>query len=235
MRLVRGGSFTTALQSGPLPLPTICQILEQIGAALHTAHRVGVIHRDLKPANVLLDEDGNAYLADFGIAKNLGNPNLADMTQPGVVIGSPAYFSPEQIMAEPVRPQTDIYCLEVMLYELLTGHKPFQGPTPIALIQQHLNEPPPSLAVHYPDLPSALDPVIQRATAKDQADRYPDLPSLLADFRQALATADRRPPTAGGQWSGGDARSFTANQPLQRSSRLRRGRRRRLFWPRDAD
>lgn len=100
-------------------------------------------------------------------------------------------------MAEPVKPQTDIYCLGVMLYELLTGYKPFQGPTPIVYIQQHLNEPPPSLVTHHPNLSTTLDPIISRATAKDPADRYPDMLSLLEDFRQALATADRRPPTAG--------------------------------------
>jgi WD40 repeat protein/serine/threonine protein kinase/DNA-binding XRE family transcriptional regulator len=187
MRLLRGGSLNTALQNGPLPLPTINQILEQIGVALHTAHQMGIIHRDLKPANVLLDEQGNAYLADFGIAKNLGNPNLADVTQPGVVIGSPAYFSPEQIMAEPVRPQTDIYCLGIMLYELLTGCKPFDSPSPIFLIQQHLNETVPPLATYAPSLPAALDPVIQKATAKDQTERYADMLSLLADFREALS------------------------------------------------
>ncbi|MCL4299715.1 MAG: protein kinase [Anaerolineae bacterium] len=191
MRLLRGGSLHTALQNGPLPLPTIHQILDQIGAALHTAHQMGIIHRDLKPANVLRDEHGNAYLADFGIAKNLGNPNLADVTQPGVVIGSPAYFSPEQIMAEPVRPQTDIYCLGIMLYELLTGCKPFDSPSPIFLIQQHLNERVPPLAAHVQGLPPALDPVIQKATAKDQAERYPDVLDLLADFRHALAGEQR--------------------------------------------
>jgi WD40 repeat protein/serine/threonine protein kinase/DNA-binding XRE family transcriptional regulator len=197
MRLLRGGSLAGLLNHGPLPLPTVSQVMEQIGLALHTAHQMGVIHRDLKPANVLLDEHSNAYLADFGIAKNLGNPNLADVTQPGVVIGSPAYFSPEQIMAEPVRPQTDIYCLGIMLYELLTGCKPFDSPSPIFLIQQHLNETVPPLAIYTPGLSPALDPVIQKATAKDQADRYPDMLSLLADFRQALTTADHRPLTTG--------------------------------------
>jgi WD40 repeat protein/DNA-binding XRE family transcriptional regulator len=186
MRLLRGGSLAATLQAGPLPLLAVALLLEQIGAALHTAHRAGIIHRDLKPANVMLDEDNNAYLADFGIAKNLGNPNLADLTQPGLVIGSPAYFSPEQILAEPVKPQTDIYCLGIMLYELLTGRKPYDGPSPIFLIQQHLNEPIPSLAAHCPDLPSSLDPIIQRATAKDQGERYPDVLSLMEDFRQAL-------------------------------------------------
>ncbi len=133
MRFVRGGSLQPALKEGPLALGTLIRITEQIGAALQSAHRAGVIHRDIKPANVLLDEDGNGYLADFGIAKNL---NLEDRTQTGAVIGSPAYFSPEQIKAEPVSPQTDIYCLGVMLYELLSGEKPFKGPTPIACIWQ---------------------------------------------------------------------------------------------------
>ncbi|MGH6961717.1 MAG: protein kinase domain-containing protein [Dongiaceae bacterium] len=145
MRLLRGGSVGAMLQHGPLPLETVAHLIDQVGGALHAAHRVGVVHRDLKPANVLLDEDENAYLADFGIAKNLGNPNLEDVTQIGAFIGSPAYSSPEQIRAEPIRPQADIYSLGVMLYELLTGDRPFIGPTPLDLIQQHLSAPmPPS-------------------------------------------------------------------------------------------
>ncbi|MCP4543133.1 MAG: protein kinase [Chloroflexi bacterium] len=181
MRLLRGGSLHTALRDGPLALETVAVLLEQVGAALHAAHRVGVIHRDLKPANVLLDEDGNGYLADFGIAKNLSDPDLEDLTQVGAMVGSPAYSSPEQIRSELVKPQADIYCLGVLVYELLTGDKPFRGPTPVDYILQHLNEPLPSLDGH-----GALDPVIQRATAKNPLDRYPDVPSLLADFRQAV-------------------------------------------------
>ncbi|MBN1813282.1 MAG: protein kinase [Anaerolineae bacterium] len=182
MRLLRGGSLGDVLKNGPLPLETVAVLLEQIGAALHAAHRVGVIHRDLKPANVLLDEDGNGYLADFGIAKNLSDPDLEDLTQVGAMIGSPAYSSPEQIRSEPVKPQADIYCLGILLYELLSGHKPFLGPTPIEYIMQHLNEPLPPLD-GYP----SLDPIIQRATDKNSLARYPDVPSLLADFRQAVA------------------------------------------------
>ena len=102
--------------------------MEQISQALTAAHRIGVIHRDLKPANILLDEDGNAYLSDFGIAKDLGS--LDNLTQVDAIVGSPNYISPEQIRSETIRPQTDIYCLGVMLYELLTGALPFQGPTP---------------------------------------------------------------------------------------------------------
>ncbi|UCC87067.1 MAG: protein kinase, partial [Anaerolineales bacterium] len=186
MRLLRGGSLQAKLKRGPLALEAVASLLEQIGAALHAAHRAGVVHRDLKPANVLLDEDGNAYLADFGIAKNL---NLEGQTQAGAIIGSPAYLSPEQILSEPVRPLADIYCLGVLTYELLTGQKPFRGPTPIEYIQQHLSHSLPPLATYQPALPVALDAVIGRATAKNPADRYPDVPGLLADFRQALAPA----------------------------------------------
>jgi len=184
MRLLRGGSLQARLRDGPLALDVVISLLEQIGAALHAAHRAGVIHRDLKPANVLLDEDGNGYVADFGIAKNL---NLESQTQAGAIIGSPAYLSPKQILSEPVKPQTDIYCLGLMLYELLTGHKPFQGPTPVEYRQQHLSQPLPSLANRGPGLPVDLDLVIQRATAKDPLDRYPDVPSMLADVREGVA------------------------------------------------
>lgn len=183
MRLLRGGNLETLLYDGPLPVPTLLPILSQIGAALHTAHRTGIVHRDIKPANILLDQEGNAYLADFGVAKDL---HLTELTQAGAIVGSPAYFSPEQIHAEPVKPQSDIYCLGVMLYELLTGHKPFPGPAPLAYIQQHLQEPLPLLAVYNPDLPLVLDQVLARATAKNSADRYADIPSLLADWQQAV-------------------------------------------------
>lgn len=193
MRLLRGGSLEQTLKQGPLSLDVALRLLEQIGLALHAAHRVGVVHRDIKPANVLLDEDHNAYLADFGIAKHLGNPNWEEQTQLGAIVGSPAYLSPEQIRAEPVRPQTDIYSLGVMLYELLTGHKPFRGPTPIAYLQQHLDTPLPPLTRHKADLPPTLDPVLQRATAKQQHDRYPDVLAVLADIRNALADVSLPP------------------------------------------
>ena len=188
MRLLRGGSVGDRLQQGPLPLETVAHLIDQVGGALHAAHRVGIVHRDLKPANVLLDEDRNAYLADFGIAKNLGNPNLEDVTQFGAIIGSPAYMSPEQIRAESIRPQTDIYSLGVMLYESLTGARPFLGPTPIDLIQQHLSAPPPLLATHRPGLPAALDTIIARATANDPLERYADITTLLADFQRVAHT-----------------------------------------------
>lgn len=186
MRLLRGGNVQSRLNNGPLSIDTFERVIDQIGSALYAAHRAGVIHRDLKPANVLLDEDGNAYLADFGIAKNLGNPNPEDQTLADALIGSPAYASPEQIRSESVRPQTDIYCLGVLMYELLTGHKPFHGPTPIDFIQQHLSLPVPSLSLNGLGLPAALDEVIAHATAKNPAERYNNVLNLLEEVHQAL-------------------------------------------------
>jgi WD40 repeat protein/serine/threonine protein kinase/DNA-binding XRE family transcriptional regulator len=187
MRLLRGGSLADKLREGPIPLAMVHKYSQQIGGALDVAHRKGVIHRDIKPANVLLDEEVNAYLADFGIAKSLGvvaGQNLADSW---TMIGSPAYISPEQILAEPVKPQSDIYLLGLLLFEMLTGHKPLSGSTARQFIEQHLQGNIPSVLEYGPSLPPELDGVIRKATARKVADRYPDVPSLLNALQQALS------------------------------------------------
>ncbi len=185
MRWLRGGSLHNLLTGTPWKIERLLQILDEIGAALTVAHRHGVVHRDLKPANILLDEDGNAYLADFGIAKDLGNVYQTDHT---AVMGSPAYISPEQIKAEQISPQTDIYSLGVMIYEILTGALPFESPTPIALLFKHIHEPMPPLQTLRPDLPESVNTVIQRATAKNPADRYPDVLRMVIELRHALGS-----------------------------------------------
>ncbi len=190
MRFLRGGSLEELLKRGPIPLEKVTQYAQQIGLALDMAHRNGVIHRDIKPANILLDEETNAYLADFGIAKNLEGINGQSLTEEDAMIGAPAYISPEQILAEPVKPQSDIYCLGIMLFEMLTGHKPFSGPTPVAFIQQHLNENLPCLLNYNPQLPPEVDEVIHIATAREVADRYRDISSFLRAFQDALSQAE---------------------------------------------
>jgi WD40 repeat protein/serine/threonine protein kinase/DNA-binding XRE family transcriptional regulator len=185
MRYVRGGSLQQLLEQGALPAEQALALFEQVAAALHVAHRAGVIHRDLKPANILLDPDGNAYLADFGIAKELARP-AGELTFEGAFVGSPAYSSPEQIHAAPITAQSDIYSLGLLLYELLSGQRAFEGPTPAAYFQQHLTTSLPPLPAHR-QLPLALDRAIQRATAKVPAARYPDVPAFVADVREALA------------------------------------------------
>ena len=184
MRLMRGGSLQTLQQKGVMAPADVLRIMEQVGAALGAAHRAGVVHRDLKPANVLLDEDNNAYLADFGIAKNLNNTTFE--TQTGAIMGSPNYISPEQVRSDPVSSRTDIYALGVMLYELLTGSLPFTGPTPIEVMVRHLNEPLPPLAANRAGLPPALDAVVARATAKDPLQRYKHVDDMMNELRAAL-------------------------------------------------
>jgi len=185
MRLLKGGSLEALLGSGPLETGQVVEVVDQVAAGLALAHRQGVVHRDIKPANILLDEAGNAYLTDFGIAKVLGGNG--HQTQAGVIFGTPSYISPEQIRGLPVTPQSDIYSLGVVLYEMLTGKAPFPDEELAALIEKHLNQPLPSVCDQRPDLPEAVDQVIQLATAKDPADRYPDALALATAFRQALS------------------------------------------------
>lgn len=183
MRLLKGGSLEQRIQQGGLTLPDSLRLMRQVGLALDVAHRNGVIHRDIKPANVMLDEADNAYLTDFGIAKHLVE-GTSHIEQGGVVFGSPAYISPEQIRAEPVQPQSDIYCFGIMLFELLAGERPFKGPTPVDFHYQHLNEQLPSLLDYSPESPLQLDALIQRATEKKPEARYQTIHDLLLDLEQ---------------------------------------------------
>ncbi|MGD2049089.1 MAG: protein kinase, partial [Chloroflexota bacterium] len=188
MRFFRGGSLLSALEAGPWSLEPAAKMLDQVASALSAAHQQGVVHRDIKPANILLDEAGNAYLSDFGIAKRLdGNGQL---TSAGAIIGTPDYISPEQILNEEVGPQTDIYSLGAVLYETLTGEKPFPASSVANLIYKHLHDPVPLVTASRPDLPSQIDDVIQRATAKRPADRYASALELAQAFRKAGSGAE---------------------------------------------
>jgi serine/threonine protein kinase len=143
MRWLRGGSLRDALQNGPFDLRAAVLLLDQIAGALSLAHRSNVIHRDIKPGNILLDEDGNAYLTDFGIAKDL---NLSGSnTDPDAIVGSLDYLSPEQARGEPVTPRTDIYSLGVTMYELITGQYPFPNVSSVERLYKHINDPLPEI------------------------------------------------------------------------------------------
>ena len=184
MRWLRGGSLRSSLHGGgPWQPEAASLMLDQITAALTTAHRNGVIHRDMKPDNILLDDEGNAYLADFGIAKDLVS---GEGTRSSVIIGSPDYMAPEQIKGEEVTGQTDIYGLGIVLYETLTGTRPFPDMTPIALMTKQLNDPLPPVSMKRPDLPEEVDEVIEKATRKDPKERYADAISVAVAFRQAI-------------------------------------------------
>lgn len=189
MRLLRGGSLRELLDKGEWDNANLMQTVEQISSALTTSHNNGVIHRDLKPDNILFDEEGNAYLADFGIAKDLQNITDGEKNEDEGLVGSVAYISPEQIKGQTVGPQTDVYCMGMMLYELVTGKTPFYG-VPLSLaLHKHLYEPVPDLRESHPELPDDLNIVIQRATQKNPEDRYGSMREMVQDFRRAMANA----------------------------------------------
>ncbi len=190
MRYLRGGSLRQALVGGPLDAGRALRLTEQIALALDSAHRQGVIHRDVKPENVLFDEDGNAYLSDFGIAKDLAAADLGDGNG-----HSPFayYLSPEEARGEPLTPQTDLYGLGVVLYEALAGRHPFADSGPDRILERLAREPIPSLRERRPELPPAVDEVIARATATEPAGRYPNVMAFAAALRGALATATAEP------------------------------------------
>ncbi len=184
MRYMRGGSLRDLMESeGVLDATVISKLLEQVGSALTFAHRNGVVHRDVKADNILLDEDGNAYLSDFGIAMELGGEALDG---DGALVGTPAYLAPEQITGDDAGPQSDVYALGIMLYEMLSGSRPFADETLATLVYKHLNEPLPMIDHNALNLPPAFNAIIQRATAKVPNERYPDALELVREFQQSL-------------------------------------------------
>ncbi|MBI5960259.1 MAG: protein kinase [Chloroflexi bacterium] len=185
MRWLRGGSLRELLAQGALEPDTAARLLDQIAAALDLAHRHNVVHRDLKPANILLDEDGNGYLSDFGIAKDVGD-SQSGVTGTDMIIGSPDYLAPEQARSDPVTPQTDIYSLGVMLYEMLAGAHPFPDKTPVERMYQHLNTPLPAITALPDDLRDDLNAIIQKATAKNPAHRYSSTLEMAGAVREVL-------------------------------------------------
>ena len=183
MRYLRGGSLRDIIDTqGKLPSDVAGKVLEQVGSALTFAHRNGVVHRDVKADNILMDEDGNAYLSDFGIAKEVGT----DAGGGGNIEGTPAYLAPEQIRGGEVGPQSDVYAFGIMLYEMLSGKRPFAELTLATLVYKHLNEPLPMIDHDELNLPPQFNAIIQKATAKVPEERYPDAITLVKEFQQTL-------------------------------------------------
>jgi DNA-binding SARP family transcriptional activator/ABC-type glycerol-3-phosphate transport system substrate-binding protein len=187
MRYLRGGSLRHALTHGPLETDRAVRITDQIALALAAAHRSGVIHRALKPANILFDEDGNAFLSDFGIAKDLAALRVGDDR------GAPSpfayYMSPEEARGEALTQLADIYCLGIVVYEALTGRHPFADTRPVELLDVIAREPLPPARSLRPELSASVDEVIARATAPDPSERYGDVLELASALREALTAA----------------------------------------------
>ena len=177
MRYIRGRSLEQVIHgAGRLPLPIVRSILCQVGSALTYAHRSRVVHRDIKPANILIDEDGNAVVTDFGIAKVA---ELPGQTHTGALVGTPAYMSPEQCSGAEVSGASDQYALGAVAYEMVTGVPPFTGST-LTVMQAQVEDTPPPIRDRVPECPPELEAAILRMLAKDPADRFPSMAEAKA-------------------------------------------------------
>jgi serine/threonine protein kinase len=209
LRWLRGGSLKEYIaERGALPLPTTARIFTQIAGGLSTAHRLGVIHRDVKPANILLDDEQNAYLSDFGIAKSTLEDKSAQskVTSESSLTGSAGYISPEQINLGAITPRSDIYSMTLVLYEMLTGQHAYpEATTSIALFVKHTNERLPIVS----SLPDQLNNILQKGAAKNPDDRYDDIMTMAAEFRDAvISTGLVNVQTSGGIVHDFDTSSF---------------------------
>ncbi|HLX00243.1 MAG TPA: serine/threonine-protein kinase [Candidatus Acidoferrales bacterium] len=202
MELVEGRSLKDCIKEGGMPVEQIVEIARALGEALAAAHERGIMHRDLKPANVMVTEDGRVKALDFGIAKEIQLEGdgvtliAADSTQAGVVMGTPAYMSPEQITGRMLDHRTDIFSLGVMLHEMATGQRPFVGRSPAELISAVLNDTPPLVTDVCSDLPSDLARIIRRCLEKDPRHRLQTARDVGNEFRDLAKCLSRKEGTS---------------------------------------
>lgn len=188
MELIHGETLADHLvRRGPVAAADAAAIGTALLDALAAAHRRGLVHRDVKPANVLLPADGGVKLSDFGIAKGLES-SAAGLTATGQIVGTPAYLSPEQAEGQSATARSDLYALGVVLYESLTGAPPFDGPDGVRVAVAHQQSPLPPLAEQAPATPGELTEVVERALAKDPAERFADAAAMRAALARAAAT-----------------------------------------------
>ncbi len=191
MEYIEGGTLKDRLDElghEPMDAATTNQVVQGIGSALEYAHQQGIIHRDVKPANIMFTHDGRVVLADLGLAKFY---EAADLTQMTAVIGTPYYMSPEQARSKAVDTRSDIYSFGVVIYEMLTGHVPFESDTPWMAIHQHIYESPAPVRERNPQVSEATARAVEKALEKDPDQRYQHAQELVRAFMDA-----REPVTA---------------------------------------
>jgi TolB-like protein/Flp pilus assembly protein TadD len=201
MQLVEGLPLDRVICQSGLPVEQIIEIAEALAEALAAAHEKGIVHRDLKPANVMVTNQGRVKVLDFGLAKDVRGSNLGDATltsdsrtQVGVVMGTPAYMSPEQTSGRPLDHRTDIFSLGVLLHEMATGRRPFEGNSSAELASAILRDSPPSVTAIRPDLPSDLARIIRRCLEKDPRHRVQTARDVSNEFRDLVRSATHATP-----------------------------------------
>ena len=188
MKFIEGQTLKRVLSDGPMPLPEIIRVMDDMAGALTYAHQHGVLHRDIKPSNIVIDNKGVPFLTDFGLARvtKAGASTLsADM-----ILGTPQYISPEQASGQAeLDPRTDVYSLGVILYEMVVGRVPFNADTPYAVVHDHIYTDLPRPSVINPVVPPQVEAVLMKALAKKPADRYDTAIDMMTAFKQACAAA----------------------------------------------
>lgn len=184
--LERRGTFTPA---------EMLAVLTEVGSALAAVHDAGFVHRDIKPSNIIAIPNSNWFrvkLVDFGLVKFLtpDAPSQTSVTRKGTIVGTPQYMAPEQALMGPIDARTDIYALGVVMYELLSGNRPFESDNVVELVEMHVRAPPPKVSA-VAAVPPSLDAIIQRCLAKRPDNRYPTVKALLEDLRQSLSPSKR--------------------------------------------
>jgi eukaryotic-like serine/threonine-protein kinase len=177
MEYVSGKTLQQVLSESPIPVPRACAWAAELAGALGRAHRAGILHGDVKPGNILITEDGNVKLGDFGIARF-----ATQVSGSGRLMGTPAYLSPEQIQGEAQNTRSDLFSLGVVLYQMVTGAAPFDGSSISAVCAQILSADPVPPSQRNPAVPPGLDHVILPCLAKSPADRYPSAEALVASI-----------------------------------------------------
>jgi RIO-like serine/threonine protein kinase len=176
MQWIDGTTLAKIIEEhGPLEVETSLDMAVKLAAALAAAHESGILHRDLKPGNILIDEGGEPHLADFGLARLIGDLGV---TQQGVFVGTPHYASPEQVALDTLDERSDIYSLGLVIFEMATGERPFTADSTPEILAMHRSTPPPDAARLRPELPGELVALITRCLAKDPADRVPSAKDL---------------------------------------------------------
>ena len=189
MAYCQGETLKKKIERRPLPLPEVLDVAVQAGRGLAKAHQQGIVHRDIKPANLMMTTDGVVKIVDFGLAR-LGD--ATQLTQTGSTLGTPAYMSPEQALGEKADRRSDIWSLGVVLYEMVTGQLPFKGEVQAAIAYSIVNEEPEPVTALRSGVPIELDRMINKALAKDRADRYQHVDDMLVDL-QVFAQAGSLP------------------------------------------